>query len=473
MNLIEFKSEEARDTIVIRNLVEGKEYPLLGAPFSAGGRSGPAFYYLLSIPYFFVQDPRAISFFVGLLNVCGVFLLYEIGKNFFSKNVGLISSALLAVSPFAVIYSRKIWNIDALLPFALLFFFLLLSYLEKKKTRYLLLAAIPLAIAMQIHVTSIVLIFIMIFSFFVYKQKIRIKEILLFLIIFLALFSPFFYYEANHDYENIRTFINYKSKIENEQLNSIVWHHFMGTTTGIYFDFFLGSSAQSFYSQLPEFTNKAFAVEFVLILVGLIYISKKIMQKSEMKREYSIILFWMAITLLLLAFYSGGVYPHHVVIILPAVYLTAAVLLDSIISVKEKIAKIFALAILFSIIVMQIFFLQTFFSFINANGGASGDYDVSYNYKFQAVDFVVKDSNNNNFVATNYPSRNELNLEYTYLLSQSGKTPVQGKFTRYIILNTFTTKLSGEENNYLSQFPMFQFGPVTVYKESQISSSII
>jgi 4-amino-4-deoxy-L-arabinose transferase-like glycosyltransferase len=464
MDLIEFKSEEARDTVVIQNIVEGKGYPLLGAPFSAGGRSGPVFYYLLSIPYFIVRDPRAVSFFVGILNVFGVFLMYKIGNDFFSRTTGIISAAFLAVAPYAVMYSRKIWNIDVLLPFVLLFFYLLLSYFKKKESKYLILAAIPLAFCLQIHITSVILVFILIFSLIIHKQKIRPRELLAFMVIFLVIFSPFFYYEVNHNYENIRTFFNYKSKIASKQLNSIVWHHFTGTTTGLYFDFILGSSSQRFYAMLPSFTNQIFALQFLLILLSLVYISKKIIQKSKKRKEYLVLIFWIVITLVLLSFFSGGLYPHHLTIILPAVYLSTAILLSSLISCPRKIVKAFALLVLFLIIAMQVVFLQMLFNFLNINCGAAPDYDIAYKCKLEAVNFVIQDSGANSFEASNYLTRHFLNQEYTYLFSQSGKLPSSQSQTEYIIQNTFTTQFNSAEKDYLSNSKSFEFGPIKVYK---------
>lgn len=463
MDLIEFKTDEARDAIVIKNLVEGKEFPLLGAPFSGGGRSGPVYYYLLAIPYFFVRDPVASSFFVGLLNVFAVFVVYRIGKGFFNKNVGLIASAFLAVSPYAVIYSRKIWNSDVLVPFAVLFIYFFLKFINKKNSRYFIFSIIPLAFTLQIHPTAIALPILLVLCLLFFKMKVKLKSFLISAAIFVLLFTPFIYYEVNHNFEYTKAFINYKSKVVNKGLNDLTWTHLINSSTGLNFGFFIGSSSQEFYSQLNGINNVLILV-FILLLVSLVYIIKRIANRDKLTKNYIVLVLWFIIPLIILAFYSGGLYPHYHNIIIPAYFLAIVILAEKLIFHKNKFVKYASTALIILLIATDIVFLQTFFNLINKNGGAAGDYDVGYKYKFEVVNFIVKDSGSNSFKATNYLDRNELNLEYTYIFSELGKSPSSNANQEYLILNTFTTHLNSTENNFVSSYPHFKFGPMEVYK---------
>lgn len=151
LNSSEFWYDEATISTLAQDLASGKSLPLLGIPSSAGVPNPPIGVYILAIPYFFSKDPLFAVGFIAFLNVIGVGLLWLIGHRYFSPTVGFIGGLLYAVSPWTVLYSRKIWGQDIHTPFILAGFLLgLYGFVEGKRWAQVLCLPI-LILAIQIH----------------------------------------------------------------------------------------------------------------------------------------------------------------------------------------------------------------------------------------------------------------------------------------------------------------------------------
>lgn len=167
--LVEWSKECAQGNIsplvdgILQTLVGGDEgLPVrgqrkLGLRMEAYG--GPIVGYLVAVGYYlFGWNPVAGTLIIASLNVVGVLLTYLVGRRLYNHQVGLISAALLATSPWFVLFSRKIWtsvNFPWLLPLLLL---ALWSCARNGRGYAYLVAGISLGIAAQLHLTAFALI---------------------------------------------------------------------------------------------------------------------------------------------------------------------------------------------------------------------------------------------------------------------------------------------------------------------------
>lgn len=159
----------------------------------------PAFYAYLSIPtisifglnVFSVRLPSAVF---GILTVLAVFFLV---KELFKKdNIALLSSLLLAISPWHIQFSRVAFEANvgvALNVFGILFF--LKAF---KKPQYLLLSAIMLGMSLHVYQSEKVFIpFLIAILIFTFKEKfflIKKKYILISFLIFTFICLPLVYF---------------------------------------------------------------------------------------------------------------------------------------------------------------------------------------------------------------------------------------------------------------------------------------
>lgn len=161
--ITEFKRDEANLAHLALDIVHGRDFPLLGIDSSVGIRNAPWNIYVLIPPFLLTSNPLPATLYVGLLNVIAVLLLYLLARRYYGSIAAITAALLYAVSPWAVIFSRKIWAQDLLPVFVLMTIATgLIGFVEGKRWAQRL--HLPLlAITGQIHYGAFVLIPITLF----------------------------------------------------------------------------------------------------------------------------------------------------------------------------------------------------------------------------------------------------------------------------------------------------------------------
>jgi hypothetical protein len=112
--VVEFKRDEANLSYMALDMARGREFPLLGIDSSVGIRNAPVNVWIMALPYLFSSDPLPATQFVGLMNVGAVLLAYLLTRRYYGPMAAVVAGLAFAVSPWAVVYSRKIWAQDML-----------------------------------------------------------------------------------------------------------------------------------------------------------------------------------------------------------------------------------------------------------------------------------------------------------------------------------------------------------------------
>lgn len=149
--LVEFFHDEAMVALLAQDLALGEDFPTTGIISSVGLPNPPQAIYIMALPYLLSDDPLLATLYVAALNVLGVGLLWGISHRYLGRNAGLVAGLVYALSPWAVLYSRKIWAQDFMTPFLLLaIFFGFLGFIERRRWAQIL--CLPLLLwALQIH----------------------------------------------------------------------------------------------------------------------------------------------------------------------------------------------------------------------------------------------------------------------------------------------------------------------------------
>jgi len=111
-NLLEFQGDEAYAANLALTAIKTGKLPLAGLMSSVGVTNPPLFAYLL-IPMFAINSsPVFVSGCIALLGLAAVVITWHVGRKYYGPMAGLVAGLFFAVSPWAVIYSRKIWAQD-------------------------------------------------------------------------------------------------------------------------------------------------------------------------------------------------------------------------------------------------------------------------------------------------------------------------------------------------------------------------
>lgn len=382
MDLIEFKYDEALSAFQTYLFYQQPSLPQIGMLASTGMYNFPLLNYILIFIGLFSRNPIYLTFVIALINVFAIVLFYRFNKKIFGSSIAFISAITLAVSPWAIIFSRKIWAQDLILIFAILFYYLFFTLIQAKRTTHFVLLSFLLFILIQLHGSGIFLALTVSGILFYFKIKINIKKIILGLILALIFALPYIFFEASStpfcrdcvalfEYQKLSRPFDFDNFLRPFQI-----------LNGSYFQFILGSSYNEFVNFNPFIlpVTYVFIIESLGIFVGVIYFCVK------KKKDY-LLLPLIIFTISFLYFASRTpAYIHYFVIILPVVATLYALTFYAFYQLKKnpvyKAGIIFLFLLFF---IAKCFFVLQFFQFISQKQNIAGDYGPVYKYTANIV----------------------------------------------------------------------------------------
>lgn len=371
LDLIEFKADEAINLLL-------SSRPLFDHPFSPGGTvsslgilNPPLFNFLLFPVVAINSDPKFVVFFIGLINSIAVAVFYLIVKRYYGLTIALISGTLLALSPWAIIFSRKIWMQDLLIPFFLPVFYSIHKLVVEKKSVYWLPYTIFSLFLIQLHQAS--LIFIGILTFFILFQKVKLslKYIALGLLIGLFPLIPYVIYELRNGCPDCQALIAARGRL-NIYSFEIFLRPLQILSQGN-FRFLLGDDTLTFAQKFPfiDLGRKIFYFEYILVPLGLLIFFKKYKNLKFLS---------LAVILLPFVYFALKFEPfmHYFIIAIPLLFLFLAIAFNFLIFNKNLLLKIGSRFLLISLIMISIIFNGAFFELLRSKGSLKGDYGTAY-----------------------------------------------------------------------------------------------
>jgi hypothetical protein len=126
LDAMEFKRDEqeilqlALQLLADRPWLSGHGWPQHGIMSSNGVPNAPLFTWIVAALWAPVRDPVKAVRLIAIINILSLYPLWRWARRQMSEEAALMTLAIVAVSPFTVIYSRKLWNPDVLVPCVLL-----------------------------------------------------------------------------------------------------------------------------------------------------------------------------------------------------------------------------------------------------------------------------------------------------------------------------------------------------------------
>src|SRR5262245_53942989 len=122
LDAMEFKADEqealrlAAQLIADRPWASSNPWPTHGMLSSNGVANAPLFTWIVAAAWAPARDLVTVARVIGIVNVLCLYPRWLWGRRRLGESRALLMLAAAAVSPFAVIFSRKIWTQDLLLP---------------------------------------------------------------------------------------------------------------------------------------------------------------------------------------------------------------------------------------------------------------------------------------------------------------------------------------------------------------------
>jgi 4-amino-4-deoxy-L-arabinose transferase-like glycosyltransferase len=178
VGISEFKADEARLLALALDMADG-QIALRGISSSVGLPNFPMSVWLYALPLVVWPHPYAAILFTGLLNTGAVLACYWLVRRYWGMMAAVAATLLFAVSPWAVMFSRKIWAQNLLPLFVMLWVIGLALALVDKKPRFMWLALVALAVAVQIHLAALALVPATLILLIVFWRRISWRDLLI------------------------------------------------------------------------------------------------------------------------------------------------------------------------------------------------------------------------------------------------------------------------------------------------------
>lgn len=185
------------------------EIPLAANKSSAGIMNPPLLEYLIVLPLFVKPQIQSVVIFFALLNWCGVVACYVFLVRLYGYRVAFIATMLFAFNPFAVHYSRFIWNPNPIPFFSTLLLGSLLTYFAgKQRPVFLVLSFLWLAAVIQLHLASLVLIIVLGLILLLFRRLVSLRHVILGSVLFVLTFAPYLFFMQITGFIDIRATFN-------------------------------------------------------------------------------------------------------------------------------------------------------------------------------------------------------------------------------------------------------------------------
>lgn len=193
---------------IVKDMLLDKHPRLIGQVTSIEGVFiGPFYYYLLT-PFYFLSNMNPLSAIIPatIIGLFSVWSVYYIFSRLFNRDVGLIGSAIYAVSMGVVFFDRWVVPTQPTLLWCLWYLFILFS-LIKKDTRVYPLIGFLIGFIWHIHVALLPMLLILPVAMIISKKVPTKKEIIWTLIIFSIVTAPFWLFEIKNNFIQTQSFL--------------------------------------------------------------------------------------------------------------------------------------------------------------------------------------------------------------------------------------------------------------------------
>ena len=304
-----FLGDEGRDVAVVRDMLLGRKFTLIGPGTSIGNMYlGPLYYYLLLIPLSLSQfSPVGPAIMVAVFGVATVALLWWIGRQWFGRVPALLISTLYSLSPTVITYSRSSWNPNIMPFFALLSMYGIWKVWRLGYWRWLVISAASLAFVLNSHYLGLLLFPVVGLFWFLARKPLDAKRYTLYaVLVFAVLMSPLLWFDMRHGWINARAittfFADRQTTVNLKAYKALpnLWPLWVDINTS-----------------LLAAKSKPLGVAMGILLIGgLIYLIK-----HRPSKDFWFTTVWMGVGLIGLGLYKQHIYDHYYGFLFPAPFL--------------------------------------------------------------------------------------------------------------------------------------------------------
>jgi 4-amino-4-deoxy-L-arabinose transferase-like glycosyltransferase len=379
----EFKADEARLLTLALDLVEGVRFPLRGITSSVGVPNPGMSVWLYSLPLVIWKDVTAAIVFTGFLNTLAIIGCWWFARRYWGALAGVGAAAMFAASPWAIVYSRKIWA-QNLLPFFVTAWIIsgALALVERRR-RAIIAHLVSLAILVQIHFSAVALVPATILFMILFWRRVQWRMVLAGGAVAALTLTPFLVHLGQSGV-NLGELVGTAQTAET-RIDLGGWRYTWLISTGREIHSLAGAEAyQDYLSKVPDIASLQ-GVWGVTIIAGLGWLLwRGVRRRGEGSAEAGIlVVIWALAAPLVFIRHSFPLFPHYFITTFPAQYIAAGAVVNAL---AERI-RWMGWVLLGSSSAAQVGIWAALLFFLNTHG-TPGGFGTPLNFQVKALEIA-------------------------------------------------------------------------------------
>ena len=447
LDLIEFRADQARHLLGALEFTK-LHLPSIGVRSPEGIASPPLMSYLLSIPLALSRDPRVASAFVALLNTAAVGGCYRLAKRYYGTRVAVITTVLFAVSPWAVVFSRRISHEAILVPLGVWLLDALHIALVDRNPWGWVAAFVALGFLLLTSLLAAPLILVLMVLVIIHHRRARWPYLLLGGCLLIIILTPYLHYQNLHRLEDVRSLIQNTGERARGPRD---WVRAFELASWVHSGQYLSSLARPSDADyeaarvLPDHPSRLAGLIFLASLPAMIALAVRTWshwREGSDTAKFVILAVWLWFPLLALSRRAGRLELGSVVILYPAGFLAMALLVDRVLNVGETrsagwswwsvLLRVGVWLMCLFLVLWQVYGVVNLYAFVAHHDTGDG-YGVPYRFWRQTVNLARGEAREQGvdqawvIAQGSDVSREEMPILLDYLLAPDAATVFLGK----------------------------------------------
>ena len=325
--LTEYKFSEARLQALVFELTQEGRLPLVGVPSSAGFDHSPVSVYLYLPAFLFTTDPIPATIYGGLVNVAAVAVAWWLARRWpgGGRWAAPVTALLFAASPWAVAFSRKIWQVAFVPLLVLVFVGLVISALIRGRPWRLAGALVAYALLVQVHPSAVSLAPALLLWLLVFWRQVRLAPLVVGGVLGVLSAVPFLVHQVTQGWPVLDAYGSLPAAVWDLRAVSLAWEAITGR--GIHA---LAGEAYPLLRLVPQLGWIFNVIGWLVVAAGL-WLAWRTVRLWRVRDETAhqtarvdlVLLSWLLVPVLFNLRQSLALHLHFFALVLPAAYLLA------------------------------------------------------------------------------------------------------------------------------------------------------
>jgi hypothetical protein len=382
LGLAQFNDDQAIALRIAHDILHG-DVRTVGLTSSSGAANPPLYVYIVAVVVGIHHGLIFATQSTAVLSVIAVALTYAIVRPRFGGVVALVTTALFATAPWAVLYGRHLWQQDYLPIVTVGLLWSLFVVLERDRTRVALLVPLLFVIAFQLNMSAVALI-IPIGALLAYRARdVNWGAVVIGATVGVLSLGTWLAHNAKHGFRDFRLIVDngrgHGGAAGGGTIEAIRQTIHLVSAEG--WTFITGAQHEG--GAAWTLGRVAGIVVIVLFLLGTATALARVVRDGrhpeiDTARRALLVIWLLGVPLSYITSSRSGVGPHYLIISYPVSFLLAALGLADVTALLRRRSAVVSVAAAAAIAAAFVAFTLSFQSFVKRHHGTTGNYGPVY-----------------------------------------------------------------------------------------------